>query len=103
MTSADKEIAFRPQPGPQEAYMACDADVVVFDPAGETLLGGDAFDDGTGPSVYAGLTARGRVRAVLLRGRVLVADGKLARRGLGRFLAAPEPSWPEGVPSYSAT
>jgi dihydropyrimidinase len=80
-----------------------DADVVVFDPAGERMLGGDAFDDGTGPSVYAGLTARGRVRAVLLRGQVVVSDGTLVRRGLGRFLAAPEPSWPEGVPSYSAT
>ncbi len=75
-----------------------DADVVVFDPAGETVLGDDAFDDGTGPSAYAGLTARGRVRAVLLRGQVLVSDGALVQRRRGRFLAAPQPSG-----SYSAT
>ena len=69
-----------------------DADIVVFDPAGETVLGGDAFDDGTGRSVYAGLRARGRVRAVLLRGQLIVSDGVLEPDRRGRYLAAPAPS-----------
>jgi dihydropyrimidinase len=52
-----------------------DADLLVYDPAGETVLGADAFDDGTGPSVYAGLRLRGRIRDVLLRGRPVVTGG----------------------------
>jgi dihydropyrimidinase len=69
-----------------------DADIVMFDPAGEAVLGDDAFDDGTGRSVYAGLAQRGRVRAVLLRGRVIAGDGILAPQpGQGRYLAASEP------------
>jgi dihydropyrimidinase len=71
-----------------------DADIVVFDPAGETVLGDDAFDDGTGRSVYAGLAVRGRVRAVLLRGRLIVSDGVLGPDRLGRYLAAPAPLRP---------
>jgi dihydropyrimidinase len=66
-----------------------DADVVVFHPDGETVLGADAFDDGTGRSVYAGLRVRGQVRAVLLRGRLIAEDGNLvAQPGQGRYLAA---------------
>jgi dihydropyrimidinase len=65
-----------------------DADIVVFDPVGETVLGDDAFDDGTGASVYAGLAMRGRLRAVLLRGRPIVSDGMLAPQRQGGYLAA---------------
>jgi dihydropyrimidinase len=70
-----------------------DADVVVFDPAGETVVRGDSFDDGTGPSVYAGHRLRGRIRAVLLGGRLIVADGQLVDqpRG-GRYLSAAGPT-----------
>lgn len=72
-----------------------DADIVIFDPVGETAVREDSFDDGTGPSVYAGHRLRGRIRDVLLRGRVIVADGQLAgqRRG-GRYLPAAEPVLP---------
>lgn len=55
-----------------------DADAVIFDPAGETVLPANGFADGTGDSVYAGRVLRGRIRAVLLRGRVIVADGEMA-------------------------
>jgi dihydropyrimidinase len=65
-----------------------DADIVVFDPAGETVVREGAFEDGTGPSVYAGLRARGRVRTVLLRGRPIVSDGVLAPEMHGRYLPA---------------
>jgi len=68
-----------------------DADLVVFDPAGEAVLGDDAFEDGTGPSVYAGLRARGQVRTVLLRGRPIVSDGVLGPGNHGRYLPAPGP------------
>jgi len=52
-----------------------DADIVVWDPRGETTLALDTFDDGTGDSVYAGESLTGRVRDVLLRGKTLVRDG----------------------------
>jgi dihydropyrimidinase len=66
-----------------------DADIVLFHPDGETVLGPDAFDDGTGHSVYAGLRVRGQLRAVLLRGRLIAEDGVLAPQpGRGRYLAA---------------
>jgi dihydropyrimidinase len=67
-----------------------DADIVLFDPEGEAVLGADAFDDGTGRSVYEGLRVRGQVRAVLLRGRLIAEDGTLAPQpARGRYLAAP--------------
>lgn len=71
-----------------------DADVVIFDPAGETVVRENSFDDGTGPSVYAGHRLRGGVRAVLLRGRVIVADGQLAGQRRGGYLPAAEPVLP---------
>jgi dihydropyrimidinase len=64
-----------------------DADLVVFDPAGETVVGPDSFADGTGPSVYADRRVRGRIRAVLLRGEPLVRDGlPVAGPPRGRYL-----------------
>jgi dihydropyrimidinase len=66
-----------------------DADIVVFDPAGETVIRADAFDDGTGPSVYAGRRQRGRIRAVLLRGQLVAREGTLVgQQGDGRYLPA---------------
>jgi dihydropyrimidinase len=66
-----------------------DADVVVFDPAGETVLPADGFGDGTGGSVYAGQVLRGRIRAVLLRGRLIAAEGELTGADpAGAYLAA---------------
>jgi hypothetical protein len=50
----------------------------------------DAFADGTGRSVYAGFKVHGRLRAVVLRGRLIASDGELAPGRHGRFLAARE-------------
>jgi dihydropyrimidinase len=54
-----------------------DADAVIFDPTGETVLPADGLGDETGDSVYAGMVLRGRIRAVLLRGRLIVADDEI--------------------------
>ena len=64
-----------------------DADIVIFDPDGETVLPGDGLGDGTGDSVYAGRAADGRIRDVLLRGQLIVSGGVLvdAEPG-GQFL-----------------
>ena len=66
-----------------------DADIVIFDPDGETVLPDDGFGDGTGDSVYTGLATRGRIRAVLLRGQLIVSDGVIVDdRRHGRYLPA---------------
>ena len=66
-----------------------DADIVIFDPDGEAVLSDDGFGDGTGDSVYAGMTVRGRIRAVLLRGQLIVSGGALVDdRRHGRYLPA---------------
>jgi dihydropyrimidinase len=68
-----------------------DADLTVWDPAGQTVPGADGFGDGTGDSVYAGRTVRGRITTVLLGGRVIVDGGELAGGPAGRYLPAGDP------------
>ena len=63
-----------------------DADVVVFDPAGGSVLPENGFGDGTGASVYAGLAVRGQVRDVLLRGQPIVHAGAIVNQQHGRYL-----------------
>ena len=65
-----------------------DADLVIYDPAGQATLGARDFADGTGDSVYAGLPVLGRIRHVLLRGRLIVSEGRLADSGRGGYLPA---------------
>lgn len=64
-----------------------DADIVIYDANGETTLPADGFGDGTGDSVYAGMTVRGQVRVVLLGGRTIVSGGALVDAApQGRYL-----------------
>lgn len=66
-----------------------DADIVIFDPAGETTLPDDGFSDGTGDSVYAGMAVRGEIRDVMLRGQIIVSNGTLVNHDpAGRYLRA---------------
>jgi dihydropyrimidinase len=76
-----------------------DADVVIFDPAGRTVLPADGYGDGTGDSVYAGQAVRGRIRAVLLRGRLIVSDAEVVDpEPAGTYLAAGSAAGPPGHP-----
>jgi dihydropyrimidinase len=89
LAAANPARAFGHYPRKGTLAPGSDADMVIFDPEGGTVLPGDGFGDGTGDSVYAGLATRGRVRDVLLRGRHIVCDGELAdQRGHGRYLPA---------------
>ncbi len=58
-----------------------DADLMIWDPAGETIITAETFDDGTGDSVYTGERLAGRVRDVLLGGRALVRQGRFVGTG----------------------
>jgi dihydropyrimidinase len=64
-----------------------DADLLIWDPAAETVIEPDTFDDGTRDSVYLGERLRGRVRDVLLGGRPLVRHGRfVAAEPAGTYL-----------------
>ena len=66
-----------------------DADAVIFDPAGETVLPADGLGDGTSDSVYAGRALHGRIRAVLLRGTLIVSETEFVGADpAGTYLAA---------------
>lgn len=76
-----------------------DADIVIFDADGETTLPDDGFGDGTGDSVYAGMTVRGKIRDVLLRGRTIVSNGAMVdRTPEGRYLRSARLSGQQSVP-----
>jgi len=77
MASENPARAFGHFPRKGALLPGSDADVVIFDPAGETVLPVDGLGDGTGDSVYGRQALRGRILAVLLRGRLIVADDEL--------------------------
>jgi len=88
LASENPARAFGHYPAKGVLMPGADADITVFDPAGETVLGEHGFGDGTGDSVYAGRRLSGRIRAVLLGGRAIVSDGELIEHRGGRYLPA---------------
>jgi dihydropyrimidinase len=96
VAAANPARAFGHYPRKGALVPGADADITVFDPAGQTVLGQDGLGDGTGDSVYAGRRLSGNIRAVLLRGRAIVSDGELISRGGGRYLPAGD--LPAGCP-----
>ena len=80
--------AFGHYPAKGALVAGADADITVFDPAGQTVLGPDGLGDGTGDSVYAGRRLTGCIRHVLLRGRLIVVAGQLTEDGGGRYQPA---------------
>lgn len=69
-----------------------DADLVLWDPARVVTFGADDLHDATGYNPWEGFTVTGWPRDVILRGRVLVQDGRfLGRPGQGRAIPRPAP------------
>ncbi len=67
-----------------------DADLVVWDPRPEWRVNAEALHDGLDESPYSGMTVRGAIRFVFLRGRLLVANGKfVGSASRGRYLSQP--------------
>ena len=88
VVSANPARAFGHYPRKGALAPGSDADLLVWDPHAATTIAADTFDDGTGDCVYLGERLSGRVRDVLLGGRVLVRDGRyVAERAGGTYLS----------------
>ena len=67
--------------------VGADADIVVWDPARERVLGQDVLHHRVDYSLYEGQVVKGAPRTVLLGGEVIVRDGvHVGRPGSGRYL-----------------
>ncbi len=71
-----------------------DADLVLYDPEGETTLTAEALHTLGGYTPYEGIPAKGRVVATLRRGEFLVRDGAfVSKKGSGLFIPREPMYW----------
>lgn len=64
-----------------------DADIVIFDPEYKGVMGVEQCLEGVDYSVYEGMEQIGRPETVLLRGKLIVKDGKyIGQKGDGKFI-----------------
>jgi dihydropyrimidinase len=88
ITATNPAKLFGLYPAKGSLMVGADADVVIFDPNGETRLSVDSSPSLVDYSIYEGWRVAGAIRRVLSRGTVVVDDGVVAdRRGHGRFVA----------------
>ena len=66
-----------------------DADLVLIDPTAQRTLTDADVRSKAGWTPYAGRTLQGQVITTILRGSVVVSDGKLVNDRVGRFLPGP--------------
>jgi allantoinase len=66
-----------------------DADLVLIDPTAQRTLADTDVRSKAGWTPYAGRTLQGKVITTILRGSVVVSDGKLVNDRVGRFLPGP--------------
>ncbi len=70
-----------------------DADIVIYDPRGVSRIHRDHMHGISGYTPYQGMEVQGRVRLTMVRGRIVVEDGKLTG----------EPGWGVFVPGRGFT
>ncbi len=84
-TAAAKMFGMFPKKG--TIAVGSDADIVIFDPNGETKFGIEHEHMNVDYSSYEGWTIKGKVETVLSRGRVVIANGEhVGKQGDGQFL-----------------
>ncbi len=76
-----------------------DADLLIMDPAGDRIITAKDHQSNAGYSLFEGWQVKGRPWMTLLRGQVLLNQGKLEQKpGYGRFLSCEGPRAPIGGP-----
>lgn len=84
-TNAAKIFGMYPEKG--SLSVGADADIVIFDPDEKHTLSVKTHHMNADYSSYEGWEVTGKVKTVLLRGRIAVKDGKaLVQKGYGRFI-----------------
>ncbi|MBX3289590.1 MAG: dihydropyrimidinase [Acidobacteria bacterium] len=84
-TAAAKMFGMFPKKG--TIAVGSDADIVIFDPDGETRFGVEHEHMNVDYSSYEGWTVKGKVETVLSRGRVIIENGEhTGKQGDGQFL-----------------
>ena len=63
-----------------------DADIVVLDPAGESVISAATHAYNTDNNPFEGFKLNCGIDKVFLRGNLAVEDGKLVQEKLGRFI-----------------
>ena len=74
---------------PQKGCIApgSDADIVLFDPHEEHMISAATHHMNTDYSAYEGWKLTGKTKTVLLRGQVVIDDGKcLVEKGNGKYI-----------------
>ncbi len=88
-TQPARQFGLYPKKG--AIQLGADADLVIFDPEAEWKIDAEALHSAAGYSPFEGRRVKGKPIVSLLRGEILLKDGKLHRSpGYGRYL----PRWP---------
>ena len=88
-TNAAKLFGLYPRKG--EIAPGSDADLVLFDPAGTTTLSLETQVTNCDYNPYEGTVLQGAITAVMVRGRVIVRDGRYVAAGpVGAFVRSAE-------------
>ncbi len=76
-----------------------DADLLIMDPQGDRIITAKDHYSSAGYSLFEGWKVNGRPWMTLLRGKVLLNQGKLEQKpGYGKFIACEGPTAPMGGP-----
>jgi dihydropyrimidinase len=76
-----------------------DADLLIIDPAGDRIITSKDHQSNAGYSLFEGWQVKGTPWMTLLRGQVLLNQGKLEQKpGYGQFLSCEGPTAPIGGP-----
>ena len=87
-----------PQKG--SLQVGTDADITIIDPQGETVVRAEDHHGNSGFTLYEGWKVNGKPWMTLLRGQILLNQGRLEQKpGYGRFLASGSPTPPSAAPS----
>jgi dihydropyrimidinase len=87
VTSANAAKIFGMFPKKGTIAVDADADILIFDPNVKHTISVDTHHMNTDYSAYEGWEVTGKVKAVLLRGKVVINDNKcLVEKGYGQFV-----------------
>jgi dihydropyrimidinase len=93
LTATNHALMYGLAPRKGSLEPGADADLAIWDPDLEVRLTASMMKDNVGYTPYEGRTVKGWPTTVMLRGRVIVEDGKLlAPRGSGEFLPCGTPA-----------